>query len=454
MLSGLYSLVSFVVAISILIVVHEFGHYWVARRAGVKVLRFSIGFGKPLYKRTFGEDKTELVIAMLPLGGYVKMLDETEGNVDPSELDRAFNRKSLVKRSAVVVAGPLFNLAFAVLAYWVIFMHGTDGFRPVVGHVIKDSPASVAGFKVGDELLSVDGKAIQTWGERRLYLFSRLLDRKPVTFTVKSADGRRHNLVVNFKNLSLSDVGPSIMGKGLGLYLQFPEIKAVIGSLIDGPAKEAGLKPGDQIVWINDHKIDTWVDMAKLIQNSPGKELKVTYLRDEVQKTTSIVPKLSVQEGRKIGLIGISPKQPEIPAEMVRHLQYGPLQGLKEAASQTWTMSKMTLQILVKMVTREVSTRNISGPITIADYAGQAASIGLSEFIVFLAAISISLGVLNLLPIPVLDGGHLMYYAVEAIKGSPVSELTRMRGQQIGFVILIMFMVLAFYNDIIRKISN
>lgn len=454
MLSGLYALFSFIVAISILIVVHEFGHYWVARRAGVKVLRFSIGFGKPLYKRTFGKDKTEFVVAMLPLGGYVKMLDETEGAVDPSELDRAFNRKSLAKRSAVVIAGPLFNLVFAVLAYWVIFMHGTDGFRPVVGHVVKDSPASVAGFKVGDELISVDGKAIQTWGHRRLYLFSQLLDRKPVTFIVRSTDGHKHNLVINLKNLSFSNVGPSIMGKGLGLYLQFPEVKAVIGSLVDGPAKTAGLQPGDQIIRIDDHKVTTWVDMAKLIQNSPGKELKLTYLRNKVLKTTEIVPKPSNQNGKTIGLIGITPKQPEIPADMVRRLQYSPLPGLKEAVSQTWTMSEMTLQILVKMVTREVSTKNISGPITIADYAGQAASIGLSEFIVFLAAISISLGVLNLLPIPVLDGGHLMYYVVEAIKGSPVSELARMRGQQIGFVILIMFMVLAFYNDIIRKISN
>ena len=454
MLSGLYALLSFVVAISILIVVHEFGHYWVARRAGVKVLRFSIGFGKPLYKRTFGKDKTEFVIAMLPLGGYVKMLDETEGAVDAAELDRAFNRKSLAKRSAVVLAGPVFNLVFAVLAYWVIFVHGTDGFRPIVGHVVENSPASVAGFKVGDELISVDGKDIKTWGHRRLYLFSRLLDKEPVTFIVQSTDGRKHELHVNLDNLSLSSVGSSIMGKGLGLYLQFPEVKAVVGGLIDGPAKKAGLMIGDRITQIDGQEVDSWVDMAKLIQSSAGKELHVTYLRGEVQKTTVIVPKPSVQNGKTIGLIGISPKAPAIPADMIRRLQFGPVQGLKEAVVQTWTMSEMTLKILGKMLTREVSTKNISGPITIADYAGQAASIGLSEFIVFLAAISISLGVLNLLPIPVLDGGHLMYYIVEAIKGSPVSELARIRGQQIGFVILIMFMILAFYNDIIRKISN
>jgi regulator of sigma E protease len=454
MLSGLYALLSFVVAISILIVVHEFGHYWVARRAGVKVLRFSIGFGKPLYKRTFGKDKTEFVIAMLPLGGYVKMLDETEGAVEPADLDRAFNRKSLAKRSAVVLAGPMFNLVFAVLAYWVIFVHGTDGFRPIVGHVVDNSPASVAGFKVGDELISVDGKDIKTWGHRRLYLFSRLLDKKPVTFTVQSADGRKHELHVNLDNLSLSRVGSSIMGKGLGLYLQFPEVKAVVGGLIDGPAKKAGLIIGDRIIKIDGQEVNSWVDMAKLIQSNAGKELHITYLRGEVQKTTVIVPKPSVQNGKTIGLIGISPKAPAIPADMTRRLQFGPVQGLKEAVVQTWTMSEMTLKILGKMLTREVSTKNISGPITIADYAGQAASIGLSEFIVFLAAISISLGVLNLLPIPVLDGGHLMYYVVEAIKGSPVSELARIRGQQIGFIILIMFMILAFYNDIIRKISN
>ena len=454
MLSGLYALLSFVVAISILIVVHEFGHYWVARRAGVKVLRFSIGFGKPLYKRTFGKDNTEFVVAMLPLGGYVKMLDETEGAVEPAELDRAFNRKSLAKRSAVVLAGPVFNLVFAVLAYWVIFVHGTDGFRPIVGHVVENSPASVAGFKVGDELISVDGKDIKTWGHRRLYLFSRLLDKEPVTFIVQSTDGRKHGLHVNLDNLSLSSVGSSIMGKGLGLYLQFPEVKAVVGGLIDGPAKKAGLMIGDRITQIDGQEVDSWVDMAKLIQSSAGKELHVTYLRGEVQKTTVIVPKPSVQNGKTIGLIGISPKAPAIPADMIRRLQFGPVKGLKEAVVQTWTMSEMTLKILGKMLTREVSTKNISGPITIADYAGQAASIGLSEFIVFLAAISISLGVLNLLPIPVLDGGHLMYYIVEAIKGSPVSELTRIRGQQIGFVILIMFMILAFYNDIIRKISN
>ena len=271
---------------------------------------------------------------------------------------------------------------------------------------------------------------------------------------MKSRDGSERNLAVDLENLSLSAVGPSIMGRGLGLYLKYPEIKAVVGGMIDGPAKHAGIETGDRIIRINTQKVDTWVDMAQIIRGSPGKALQVTYLRNDVQKSTVIIPEASEQDGKTIGLIGISPMEPEIPPEMVRRLQFGPIQGLKESVNQTWTMSAMTLQILVKMVTREVSTKNISGPITIADYAGKAASIGLSEFIVFLAAISISLGVLNLLPIPVLDGGHLMYYIVEAIKGSPVSEIARMRGQQVGFVILIMFMVLAFYNDIIRTISN
>ena len=454
MLSSLVAFFSFVVAISILIVVHEFGHYWVARRAGVKVLRFSIGFGKPIYKRTFGEDKTEFVVAMLPLGGYVKMLDETEGDVDPVEAGRAFNRKSLAKRSAVVLAGPLFNLVFAVFAYWAIFLNGTEGFVPVVGHVVKDSPASVAGFKVGDELLLIDGKQVQTWGQRRLYLFSRLLDKEPVTFTVKSRDGHRHDLVTDLGKLSFADVGQSIMGKGLGLYLKFPELKAVIGGVVEGPAKNAGLRAGDQIVRINDTKIKTWVDMAHMFRESPGKSLEVTYLRNGVQKRIAVIPKATIQGDKTIGLVGITPSAPDIPPEMIRRLDYGPVEGFGEAVAQTWMLSKMTLQVLGKMLTLEMSTKNISGPITIADYAGQAATLGLSEFIVLLAALSISLGVLNLLPIPVLDGGHLMYYVVEAVKGSPVSEITRIRGQQIGFVILIMFMTLAFFNDITRIISS
>lgn len=453
MLNTLFTIASFIVALGLLIIVHEFGHFWVARRVGVKVLRFSVGFGKPLITRKYGEDQTEFVIAAFPLGGYVKMLDETEAPVAPEEIHRAFNRKSLPKKAAVVVAGPLFNLLFAVFAYWVIFLGGIEGLKPEVGYVVDNSPASIAGFHVGDELLEVNGKQIQTWGQRRLYLYGQVLDGDRLQFRVRSNEGRVRTITIDTSTLSISDIGPSLMGKGLGLYVKQPALLPIIGEVADGPAKGAGLQSGDRIVSIDGEAIATWEDMAAHIHAKPDQAINVGYQRGEVRKNVSMVPKPTTVNGNKIGLIGIAPQAPDIPPTMIRQVNYGPVESLVEAAVQTWTMSTLTLKMMGKMIVREVSTENISGPITIAQYAGQSASIGLRPFIMFLAVISISLGVLNLLPIPVLDGGHLMYYAIEAIKGSPLSEQARLLGQQVGVVILAMLMMLAFYNDLIRIIK-
>jgi len=453
MLNTLFTIASFIVALGLLIIVHEFGHFWVARRVGVKVLRFSVGFGKPLITRKYGEDQTEFVIAAFPLGGYVKMLDETEAPVAPEEIHRAFNRKSLSKKAAVVVAGPLFNLLFAVFAYWVIFLGGIEGLKPEVGYVVDNSPASIAGFHVGDELLEVNGKQIQTWGQRRLYLYGKVLDGDRLQFRVRSNEGRVRTITIDTSTLSISDIGPSLMGKGLGLYVKQPALLPIIGEVADGPAKSAGLQSGDRIVSIDGEAIETWEDMAAHIHAKPDKAINVGYQRGEVRKNVSMVPKPTTVNGNKIGLIGIAPQAPDIPPTMIRQVNYGPVESLVEAAVQTWTMSTLTLKMMGKMIVREVSTENISGPITIAQYAGQSASIGLRPFIMFLAVISISLGVLNLLPIPVLDGGHLMYYAIEAIKGSPLSEQARLLGQQVGVVILAMLRMLAFYNDLIRIIK-
>ena len=451
-MSIIITILSFVVALGSLIAIHEFGHYWVARRAGIKILRFSIGFGAPIYRKVFGKDRTEFVIAAFPLGGYVKMLDESEGEVKTEELYRAFNRQSLLKRTAVVAAGPAFNLLFAVVVYWGMFLHGYEGIRPEIGQVIENSLASRAGFKVGEELLSVDGQKIQVWGEQRLYLYGRVLDRKPVIFVTRDREGRTRSRVINMGELSLSEIGPSLMGQGLGLYVKQPVLLPIIDKVLEGPAKLAGLQPGDRIVSINGSPVRTWQEMAAVIHPNAGKPLSLIVERDKVQKRFQVVPEETTIDGKVFGVIRITPRIPEPPADMVRKVRFNPISGLLEAVDQTWSMSALTLKMLGKMIMLEVSTKNISGPITIAQYAGESARFGVGQFLMFMAVISISLGVLNLLPIPVLDGGHLFYYLIEAVKGSPVSDDVRLWGQQIGVAVLIFMMVLAIYNDIIRLI--
>ncbi len=450
MIDILLYVVSFIVAIGVLIVVHEFGHYWVARRLGIKVLRFSVGFGKALWKRRVGRDQTEIVIAAIPLGGYVKMLDETEGDVPERERHRAFNRQPVWKRIAVVVAGPMFNLLFAILAYWFIFVTGVEGIKPVVGQVLEGSVAQQAGFRPGDEIIAMDGKPVLTWDQRRLYLFQRALDRKHVQVDVRDPDGREQTRVLDLSRFSGKDIGASLIERGIGLIGYFPEVLPVIGKLDEGPAMRAGLEVGDRIRMIDKTPVSSWEEIVKVISASAGKSIHLEVERAGASREFDVVPDAVTDGERSIGRINIRPQFAEFPASMRTTMRMSFGTALGESVSECWGMSWLTLEMLYRMVLLEVSTKTLSGPLTIAQYAGVSAKIGFNHFIMFLAVISISLAVLNLLPVPVLDGGHLLYYVIEAIKGKPLSMRVMEAGQRVGVVLLAALMILALYNDITR----
>ena len=451
MIDFLYSLVAFVIAISVLVVVHEFGHYWVARRMGVKVLRFSLGFGAPLWLRRFGRDQTEWVIAAIPLGGFVKMLDEREGEVAKQDLARAFNRQPTFKRVAIVVAGPLFNFLFAILAYSILNMIGIEGLRPIVGRVAESSLAQQAGFRQGDELMAIDGYKVQSWDQRRLYLYERALDHATVTFTVRDPDGLTHERALDLSSLSAADVGAGLLERQVGLFPSLPELEPVIGSLDErGAAAQAGLQAGDRVIAIDGQPVKTWQDLVKTVSARPDTALHLRVERKGVIQEFSVTPQPTEIAGQRIGRIGVGVLIPELPADRRVMVRYAPLSAVAEGIETTWRMSSLTLKMLGKMLKLEVSTKTISGPLTIAQYAGASAHIGLDRFVMFLAVVSISLGVLNLLPIPVLDGGHLLIYLIEGIQRKPLSETVLHWGQQIGIALLVALMALAFYNDFMR----
>jgi regulator of sigma E protease len=450
MIDILFYAAAFVVALGVLIVVHEFGHYWVARRLGVKVLRFSVGFGKPLWRRYIGPDRTELVIAALPLGGYVKMLDETEGPVAKEELHRAFNRQPLWKRFPIVAAGPIFNFLFAILAYWAVYSIGVEGMRPIVGKVAAESIAQRGGFQAGDEILAIDGHDVQSWGQRRLYIFQRALDRSVVNVEARDAQGHIQTRRLDLRDVPASAVDATLMERGIGLLPVLPQVLPVVGGLEDGPAKRAGIQVGDRFVRINGEPVKSWDDIVALIAPRAGQPVTIEMERDGQRLTFQVTPEAKKQGERTVGLINVRPQIGDVPPELRVRVQLGPLPALNEALQNTWAMTALTFEMLYRMVTLEISSKNISGPITIAQYAGYSAKTGGVQFLMFLAVISISLGVLNLLPIPVLDGGHLMYYVIEAIKGGPVSERVMLFGQQVGIALLAGLMILAFYNDLTR----
>ena len=456
-LSIIYSVLAFIVAIGVLVTIHEFGHFWVARKMGVKVLRFSVGFGKPLWTRKAADDETEYVIACIPLGGYVKMLDEREGEVAEADLDRAFNRKNVWKRFAIVAAGPMFNFIFAIVAYTAIYLVGIDGIKPVIGEVGVPSPAHTAGVKLRDTIMSINGIDTPSWEKARFTLLEESIDRGVITLVVQGLDKQ-----ISDKNLDISglrllqDEQIDLMGE-LGLSMWRPDIPPVIAEVIPGGAAAAsGLLAEDRIFSINAEKIISarhWVDM---IRANPDNDLVLVVMRDGRKVSLKLRPARQEEKGIEYGFIGVK-NRIGIPIEIRREMgvteRYGPIGALNAALDKTWRMSWLTLKVLGKLIVGEASVKNLSGPITIARYAGISAQIGLRQFLGFLAIISISLGVLNLLPIPVLDGGHLFYYLIEMIKGSPVSEMTELVGQKIGMALLLGLMSVAIYNDLIRLVE-
>ena len=448
-------LIPFALALGLLILIHELGHYLVARWCGVKVLRFSIGFGKPLILRRAGRDGTEWALAAFPLGGYVKMLDEREGTVAPEELHRAFNRQSVYRRFAIVAAGPLANFLLAILLYWGLFVAGTEELRPRVA--LSDTPAiaQAAGVRDGDLVVAVDEEPVASWQDLRWVLLRHALDQREIVLRVRTLED-----VDALRNLNLSGVAIDEDGKDLieriGLKPWRPEIPAVLGRVAEGSAAaRAGLLSGDRVLSIADVPIGHWGELVQAVRQAPGRALSFEVERGGERLRFSVVPESAEEGSTRIGRIGVGVAEPAPGGvQMFGEVRYGPLEAIGKAVRHTWETSVLSLKMIGRMFTGEVSWKNLSGPVTIADYAGQTAQLGLSHYLKFVALISISLGVLNLLPIPVLDGGHLMYYTAEIIKGGPIPERIMEIGQQIGLALLVMLMAFAFYNDINRLISG
>ncbi len=448
-------LVPFALALGLLILVHELGHYLVARWCGVKVLRFSIGFGKPLLRHTACSDGTEWVLAAFPLGGYVKMLDEREAPVAAPELHRAFNRQSVYRRFAIVAAGPLANFLLAIALYWGLFVGGTEELKPRVA--LSDTPAiaQAAGVREGALVIAVDEEPVRSWQDLRWVLLRHALDNREVVLRVRTLED-----VDAFRRMDLSgvaiDEGNTDLIARLGLRPWRPALPAVIGRIADGSAAErAGLQVGSRVLAISGAAVAAWAGLVRLVREAPGRALDFEIDRAGGVVGLVVTPDAAEEGGARIGRIGVGVGEAATGGiEMFGEIRYGVLEGLARAVRQTWETSVLSLKMIGRMLTGEVSWKNLSGPVTIADYAGQTAQLGLAHYLKFVALISISLGVLNLLPIPVLDGGHLLYYTVEIIKGGPIPERVMEVGQQIGLALLVMMMAFAFYNDLNRLISG
>jgi regulator of sigma E protease len=449
-------LLAFIVAVSLLVTIHEFGHYWVARLLGFKVLRFSVGFGKALFRKVAGRDQTEYVIAAIPLGGYVKMLDEREGPVDPAERHRAFNRRPHWQRILVLLAGPAFNILFAILLLAVLFMiNGITDVKAVVGTITPETPAARAGLTSGAEIVAVGGRPVAGQREVELGLLDAVSAGEDITLTVSAGDGLQRTL-----RLAVPDATerrrltePALLMTGLGLGWWQPPIPPVLGKVeAGGPAARAGLLPGDEIISFNGEPVHDFVQLRQSIEARPGESVVLGYRRAGAEASTRVDVARDTSGARPVGRLQVYPQATlRYPPEMLRHVSLGPVGALGRGAAEAWDMTALQARIFWRMLMGQVSLKNLSGPLTIAEYAGDSATAGLTSFAGFLVLISLSLGFLNLLPIPILDGGQIVYQLVEWVKGSPLSERAQALGQQAGLALLVLLMSVALFNDIARQ---
>jgi regulator of sigma E protease len=454
----LWTIVGFVVAVSLLVTVHEFGHFWVARKLGFKVLRFSVGFGPALWKKTAGIDRTEYVVAALPLGGYVKLLDEREGPVPPEDLARSFTRKTPFQRILVLLAGPAFNIVFAILVLWgMLWLSGEPQVKPVVGKVVPDSLAARADLRTNDEFVRIEGRTIATHSDVMLGFVEALSDDGRIDIEVQRPGSglRVLELRVDDPEVRRALTEPSAMLRGIGLRFWSPPVPAEIGKVdAGGPADQAGLRPGDRVVAVDGERIEDFPALVEAISARPNRDIRIEYLREGRSAQMTFRSSADLLDGREVGRIRVqTPPPPPWPERLVTHRDYGVLEALSVASVRAWDMTVLQAKMFARMLFGQVSLKNLSGPLTIAEFAGESAQSGLTEFLGFLIVISLSLGFLNLLPIPILDGGQIVYQLAEWVRGSPLSDRVQAMGQQIGIALLLMLMGVALFNDFTRQLG-
>jgi regulator of sigma E protease len=447
MIGPLTNLLAFIVAISVLVAVHEFGHYIVGRWCGMKVLRFSIGFGKPVLTRVGGADRTEYCVSAIPLGGYVKFLDEREGPVDAADQGRAFNHRPIPARIAVLLAGPLFNFLFAVLAYWILFINGVPTIKPTVGPVTPDSYAAEAGLQNGDRILKVGDREAIDWETALVTILDEMVSTGRVPMELQAEDGWVRTTVIDVGDDATRLTEPGLLFDGLGFRPWQPP--AIIGSVDEsGAAYAGGILEGDKITSIAGEPVYSFVDLQRIVSARPDTNVTIVLQRSGEVREIGLTLGSRETDGVTSGFLGVGVVNGGTDYWYVR--KFGPINAIGESLQRTWSATAFTMRMFGRMITGDVSIRNISGPINIAQFAGDSAARGMNDFLNFLALVSISLGVINLLPIPILDGGQIVYQSVELIKGSPLSERSQLLGQQVGILALLLLMSFAFYNDIAR----